>query len=379
MPSGVAIQELRGQIEISNFQATCTVTTGKCKNAQALQEDVEKYIITLPTDPVFGTDGKQFLVILEWEAERNARGHGILPNTNGKMGLNLRLMRGHCECFVKLEAEIINKDPAHNMVRRFEDFYKISQDKFCGWGPSLAKAVGFNNGFMKLGDVLKPSCGWLHEGGLRINLKLEVAIENESPSIPTNASNCLVKLSKDFGNLLSRGDHSDMIIKVKDEELRAHSSILIARSSVFAAMLSSSMREATEKVVTINDLDVAAVRALVAFIYTGEIDDALLKSDADALGVLQAAHRYDVPSLVDLCVQSLSARFDVTTVSEWLYLADLVGEAAFRAKCLQFIRLHITEVQGTDNFSKFIATRPALLTEILAALFPPTKRQRCAE
>jgi speckle-type POZ protein len=179
-----------------------------------------------------------------------------------------------------------------------------------------------------------------------------------------------------LGALLSDGERADVIIKVNGEDIRAHSLILMARSSVFRSMLSSPMREATEGTVIINDLDVAAVKATIAFMYTGQIDEYLLKPDADTLGILEAAHRYDVSSLVDLCVQSLIARLDVSTVSEWLHVADLIGNAGLKTSCLNFMRLHITEVQATDKFAKFVATRPALVTELLASLFPPAKRQR---
>ena len=66
----------------------------------------------------------------------------------------------------------------------------------------------------------------------------------------------------------------------------------------------------------------------------------------------------------------------VGTVSEWFHVADLIDETGFRTTCLGFLREHISEVQGTENFEKFIGKKPELLKEILAALFPPAKRKR---
>merc|ERR1712118_223996 len=98
--------------------------------------------------------------------------------------------------------------------------------------------------------------------------------------------------------------------------------------------------------------------AVIAFMYTGQIDEDLLKADADTLGILEAAHRYDVSSLVDVCVQSLIARLDVSTVAEYFHVADLIGDAVLKTSCLNFMRLNITEVQATDTFAKYVATRP---------------------
>merc|ERR1712048_872463 len=117
----------------------------------------------------------------------------------------------------------------------------------------------------------------------------------------------------------------------------------------------------------------AAVKAAIGFLYTGKIDGQVLESDNTALGVLEAGHRYDMPSLVSLSVQALTRRFDVHTVSEWFYLADLIGNMEFRTSCLEYIRERITDVQGTDSFEKFVRKKPELLKAILASPFPPAK------
>merc|ERR1712194_227239 len=149
-----------------------------------------------------------------------------------------------------------------------------------------------------------------------------------------------------------------------------------ARSSVFAATFSAPMRESVERVIVIEDLDVAVVRAMIGFLYTGEIDANVLKSDDAILGILEGAHRYNIPSLEKLCVQSLGGRLNVDVAAEWFHIADLIGNLDFRTRCLNFIRGHVAEVQGTDKYAEFIVQRPALLAEILASLFPPVKRQR---
>merc|ERR1711920_452804 len=94
------------------------------------------------------------------------------------------------------------------------------------------------------------------------------------------------------------------------------------------------------------------------------------------LGVLEAAHRYNIPSLEKLCAHTLGGRLHVDTAAEWFHLADIIGNVDFRSRCFDFIHSHIAEVQGTESYSKFIAKQPALLAEILESLFPPVKRQK---
>merc|ERR1712039_20152 len=141
-------------------------------------------------------------------------------------------------------------------------------------------------------------------------------------------------------------------------------------------MLTSPMREGKSREITIDDLDGAAVKATIAFLYSGEVDSALMTDDDATLNILTVAHRYNVPSLVDMCVQALVSRIDVSTVAEWFHVADLIGSVTFRARCLEFIRLHISQVQATEKYAQFIRKRPALLDEILASLFPPAKRRK---
>lgn len=380
MSIAVDIQKLNRQLEIKNFEETCIVTTLANDKLQLICEnDPDRYFLHIPVDILVGTDGKEFALYACWEATKLSG--CFTPNRQAKFGFRLQAKSG--QSYGLLRLEMINADPSKNIVRKFSDIrkmaYRWSPLGGWGWGPTAGAAS--NNGFITLEDVFEPGNGWLSEGTLRMNIQLKLCIKTElqSSSLEAVQSNPKVSLSTDFGALLTTGAHADVVIKVKDEEIHAHSLILAARSSVFASMFSLPMLEAAERIVTISDLSMVVVKATVTFMYTGEVDAQLLKSDADCLGILEAAHRYTVPSLVDLCVQSLRSRLAVDTVSEWLHVADLIGDETLKADCLKFVRLHITEVQSTEGFAKFIATRRELLAQILESLFPPAKRQRTEE
>ncbi|CAE8655798.1 unnamed protein product [Polarella glacialis] len=224
--------------------------------------------------------------------------------------------------------------------------------------------------------VLDDSQGYLHDGALLVRCHLEVVVGKVARGQATLDPSPLQELSSALGALLASRSGADVVIKVDGRSLDAHSAILAARSPVFAAMLASPMREGREKEVVIADLEASSVEALLLYLYTGSIGKETLESDASSLSLLQAAHRYQVNGLVDRVAQSLAARFDVATVSEWAQVADLMGCSGFREQCLSFMRQHIAEVQSSDAFQRLAVKHPAILVDVIAALAPPAKQQK---
>jgi len=191
---------------------------------------------------------------------------------------------------------------------------------------------------------------------------------------PTSCQHALDDLSAQLGGLLETGRHADVSICVGTEQIQAHSLILSARSPVFDAMLSHSMREHADKAVTITDLDPEAVRKMLRFMYQGRLDENL---DIDkTMQLLQAAHKYQVSALVDLCVSSLTSRVTSANAADILMLADLIGHEAMKRQCLEIITRSsemLANVQASDRFAQLSHKRPHLLVDILSSAFPPAK------
>jgi len=189
------------------------------------------------------------------------------------------------------------------------------------------------------------------------------------------------ELGPQLGKLLDSGQFSDVVMHVGQEEISAHSAILAARSPVFQAMWSSGMREQQQKEVIMRDLDPLAIRRMLRFMYTGTLDPRLEK-DSEAIALLEAAHQYDIASLVDLCVSTLSSWLTEENAAEYLMIAEHAGLEGFRRRCLDFItnsHSRVAEVQTTEAFSRLTEKRPHLAIEILAKAIPPAKRMRTSE
>merc|ERR1719238_1540398 len=111
-------------------------------------------------------------------------------------------------------------------------------------------------------------------------------------------------------------------------------------------MLSTPMREGTEKEIDLQDLDMETVTAMITYFYTGAVDPAEIWEDDDAVvALLRAAHRFDVADLSSRCSQVLCDRLAVVNVLERFRMADMLSIPTLRNRCLDYIREKMAEVQ----------------------------------
>ena len=76
----------------------------------------------------------------------------------------------------------------------------------------------------------------------------------------------------------------------------AHRSLISARSSVFAAMFASGMKEAETGQVRIEDIDPVTFKCFLKFLYTGIFEPSSIDKD-----LYKIADKYQVETLMELC------------------------------------------------------------------------------
>ena len=81
----------------------------------------------------------------------------------------------------------------------------------------------------------------------------------------------MIKLSNDFGDLMSDSTLSDFTIIVKSKEFKVHKAVLSVRSPVFRSMFLSNMKEAADNETEITDIEPSTFEKLLGFIYRGKI------------------------------------------------------------------------------------------------------------
>uniref|UniRef100_A0A914HXB7 BTB domain-containing protein n=1 Tax=Globodera rostochiensis TaxID=31243 RepID=A0A914HXB7_GLORO len=166
-------------------------------------------------------------------------------------------------------------------------------------------------------------------------------------------------------HLLDTGNGADVHFLVgggdEKELLPAHKTILMAASDVFEAMFPFDARNADpsegNKPVEVPDVDVGAFKAMLSFIYADDVSG--LNGD-NAIAVLYAAKKYDLPELVNLCL-----KFPIWKLGNVFLAFDqtrFLGEEDFARRCLE----HIDQNADTLIFSEeFLQIDQKLLCEIL--------------
>ncbi|KAI3415282.1 BTB/POZ domain-containing protein 3 [Globodera pallida] len=166
-------------------------------------------------------------------------------------------------------------------------------------------------------------------------------------------------------HLLDTGNKADVHFLVggghEKELLPAHKLILSAASEVFDAMFPFDARNADPsegtKPVEVPDVELGAFKAMLSFIYADDVSG--LNGD-NAIAVLYAAKKYDLPELIKACLN-----FPIPELSN-VFLAfgqtRFLGEEDFARRCLAYIDHNADALILTDEF---LQIDQKLLCEIL--------------
>jgi len=233
-------------------------------------------------------------------------------------------------------------------------------------------------GFVKLEDVLRKENGFLHDGALVATYKIQCATQGSGIELRDKSQVELHRLqgmSAHFKKLFETGRHADVQLRVGSSTIEAHSVILSARSPVFDAMWSHEMSEKRTKCVDIDDLDVASVRDMVKFMYTGKLLTELENNDV-TVALLKTAHRYEVADLVAECIQALTNNLTEALALDRLMVADLLGSAALKSSCLDFITAssdRMVAIQKLPEFQELARACPHLMVELWSGAFPASE------
>ncbi|XP_011302108.1 speckle-type POZ protein [Fopius arisanus] len=169
------------------------------------------------------------------------------------------------------------------------------------------------------------------------------------------------ELSRDYSVLLNQGNFSDMTIIVEGERLSAHKAILSARSPVFATLFDNSKNETTQ--VKIDNTEVAVVRAMLEYIYTGDVEN--LKEFLLIHELLATADKFKLFGLKSICGDILSKNLNAENVADVMVLSDVHGIDQLKKLTIEFIKKHFEDVMVTEGYKKLKEKSPALLMEIL--------------
>ena len=120
-------------------------------------------------------------------------------------------------------------------------------------------------------------------------------------------------LVRDISSFCCSEEHADIWIVVGDARIPAHSIILAARSEAFAKMLRAPMKESIAKEIVLEDIEASVVRDLLQFLYSGRLEDTMLKETKRLTDLLWAAKRYCMSVLERRCADGLKSNLQVSS------------------------------------------------------------------
>ncbi|XP_069077633.1 speckle-type POZ protein-like [Pleurodeles waltl] len=203
----------------------------------------------------------------------------------------------------------------------------------------------------------------------KLTLFCEVRVILDSLKLSGRSNNSFnvpeCKLADDLGDLWETSRFADCTLYVGGQEFKSHKSILAARSPVFNAMFEHEMEESRKNRVHIKDIDPDVFKELMGFIYTGK-SPPNLKEIADSL--LAAADKYALDRLKVMCEEALSNNFTIENVAAFLVLADLHSAMQLKARAIDYISRHATEIMETVGWKSMIQSHPHLVADAFRAL-----------
>jgi len=181
-----------------------------------------------------------------------------------------------------------------------------------------------------------------------------------SPCILTVTDIC-----KDYLAMLEKTKFADITFAIQGEEIKAHKSVLAARSPYFRNMFDANMVENASGKIEVPDADSKAFRGMLEYIYGGMHPKNL---DEISIDLFVIADKYDIPKLRDICEWNIRANLNVDSVVDALLLAHRhnLGKLMEEAKATAVASREVL-MQSEKDRQRLIA-EPDLLLKIALGL-----------
>ena len=161
-------------------------------------------------------------------------------------------------------------------------------------------------------------------------------------------------LNSSVTKLLTNNSLTDVTLKVKEKEFKAHKVVLAAMSPVFEAMFQEGYKEHEDNYVNIEDMDSDVFEVFLRYLYSGQVD----KLEEMFTVLLAAADKYDVQPLRDICIQHMAKNISFDNAVDMLALADRHSVESVKSLALQFIKLNFADFVKTKFWASFLENYP---------------------
>ncbi|XP_026177990.1 kelch-like protein 22 isoform X2 [Mastacembelus armatus] len=147
-------------------------------------------------------------------------------------------------------------------------------------------------------------------------------------------------------SLRHRGILFDVVLLVEGRPLQAHRLLLAASCDYFRGMFAGGLRETQQKEIPIHGISYMAMKKILDYIYTSEIE-----LDLECVQeVLIAATLVQIENVISFCCDFLFCWLDESNILEVCHLADLYGLEQLNAKIHSYIIRNIQTLSRTDVY-----------------------------
>lgn len=126
--------------------------------------------------------------------------------------------------------------------------------------------------------------------------------------------------------------------------IKAHRTLLSARSIIFRTMFSSKWKNST--ILQISHVSIESFHAFIGYFYTENIQITVVT----AADILWLSHMFRVPRLTTICSQFLTEHVAFHNAVNYLSLAVLISLDNLKLKCLEFISENTAAVLESEVF-----------------------------
>ena len=195
-----------------------------------------------------------------------------------------------------------------------------------------------------------------YDGSHRLNDFLKYSFSSETPSSGVSAST----LIQDLKGFVKSDLHSDITFVVEGRRIHAHK-ILCMRCAFFHNMLTGEYMESREAEIEIAEVGYDAFSSLLEFLYSDHCDVTL----SNAMEIFQAADRFGMERLKNICECVLVTSITVITACEMALAADIHQGHILKSAGMSFIVRHFDAVSKTKGFEDLGRANIDLLFEVL--------------
>mmetsp|Transcript_71769 Transcript_71769/g.149876 ORF Transcript_71769/g.149876 Transcript_71769/m.149876 type:complete len:624 (-) Transcript_71769:225-2096(-) len=193
-----------------------------------------------------------------------------------------------------------------------------------------------------------PNCGTeivLTDWQTNKRRRITNAVEDGS-SVKVHSNQHPFDLIKGLAGLYESQSLCDVTLRVDGEDFKAHRVVLAAASDFLRVLLVGGWKESKEEVVNLKGIDGKAFRAILKYLYSGEL---VATGVEELLNILVASEHVGIHTVRDLCVQRLQQLLDLPNALQMWVFAQQVQCIELEAVAAEVVWGQFTQVAATST------------------------------